>query len=233
MTGTLYGIGVGPGDPEDMTLKASRILKECPVAAIPKRTPDTCAAYQTAVKAVPKLADKKLVCIDVPMTKDRALSMAAYEEGARQIAACLSAGEDVALLTIGDSTVYASDMYLIKLVGGMGFPVELVNGIPSFCGAAARLMVSLGEREEQIHILPGSYQIEEGLRLPGVKILMKTGRAYGQVKEMLKAGEYQVQMAENCGMDGERLYGSLEEMPEKAGYYSLIIVRDKKEERDT
>ena len=53
------------------------------------------------------------------------------------------------------------------------------------------------------------------------------------VKEMLKAGEYQVQMAENCGMDGERLYGSLEEMPEKAGYYSLIIVRDKKEERDT
>ena len=81
--------------------------------------------------------------------------------------------------------------------------------------------------------LPGSYQIEEGLRLPGVKILMKTGRAYGQVKEMLKAGEYQVQMAENCGMDGERLYGSLEEMPEKAGYYSLIIIRDKKEERDT
>ncbi len=233
MTGMLYGVGVGPGDPEDMTLKAVRILKQCPVAAIPKKTPETCASYQTAIKAVPELADKKLVCIDVPMTKDRVLSLGRYQEGARQIAACLSRGEDVALLTLGDSTVYASDMYLIKLVRDMGFEVKLISGVPSFCAAAARLSVSLGERDEQIHILPGSYGIEEGLKLPGVKILMKMGRSYGRVKETLAAGEYRVQMAENCGMDGEKLYGSLEEMPETAGYYSLMIVREKKERGNT
>lgn len=233
MTGTLYGIGVGPGDPEDMTLKAVRLLRECPVTAIPKKTPKTCASYQTAVRAVPELADKKLVCIDVPMTKDRALSQSRYEEGARQIAACLEAGEDVALLTIGDSTIYASDMYLIEKVRDMGFGVELVNGVPSFCGAAARLLVSLGEREEQIHILPGSYHIQEGLGLPGVKILMKMGKAYRQVKEQLAAGGYRAVLAENCGMEGEGLYRSLEEMPESAGYYSLMIVRDPEEEMDT
>ena len=232
MRGKLYGVGVGPGDPEDMTLKAVRILRQCPVIAIPKKTPDLCVSYDTAVKAVPELVHKELVCVDVPMTKDRDQRERPYEEGARQIVDRLSKGQDVALLTIGDSTIYASDMYLIRLVKAMGYEVEMVNGVPSFCAAAARLKISLGEREEQIHILPGSYQVEEGLRLPGVKILMKTGRSYEKVKELLKAGEYEVKLAENCGMAGEKVYGSLEEMPSKAGYYSLMIVRDRKTGRE-
>lgn len=228
MRGTLYGVGVGPGDPEDMTLKAVRVLKDCPVAAIPKKTAKGCVSYETAIKAVPELVHKELVCIDVPMTKDKDLRDRCYEEGARQIADRLSKGQDVALLTMGDPTVYASDLYLIRLVRAMGYEVEMVNGVPSFCAAAARLKISLGEREEQIHILPGSYQIEEGLKLPGVKILMKTGKSYEKVKTLLKEGEYEVKMAENCGMEGERVCGSLEEMPDQAGYYSLMIVRDRK-----
>lgn len=229
MSGTLYGVGVGPGDPEDMTLKAVRIIRQCPVAAIPKKTPETCISYETALKAVPELIHKELVCVHVPMTKDREVRDRCYEAGARQIAERLSKGQDVALLTLGDSTVYASDMYLIRLVKDMGYQVEMVNGIASFCAAAGRLGVSLGEREEQIHILPGSYDIEEGLKLPGVKILMKTGKSYGKVKEVLREGNYLVKMAENCGMEGERLYGSLDEMPETAGYYSLMIVRDRRD----
>ena len=233
MKGILYGIGTGPGDPEDMTLKAVRILRQCPVTAIPRKAPQTCASYVTAVKAVPELREKELICIDVPMTKDRGEIRRKYREGAERIAACLRKGQDVALLTLGDATVYASDMYLLRLVKDMGFGVEIVTGVPSFCSAAARLQVSLGEREEQIHILPGSYEIEEGLKLPGVKVLMKTGRSYGKVRELLMSGDYQVQMAENCGMEGEKLYRTRKELPEQAGYYSLMIVRDKKEQRDT
>ena len=62
---------------------------------------------------------------------------------------------------------------------------------------------------------------------------MKTGRSYGKVRELLMSGDYQVQMAENCGMEGEKLYRTRKELPEQAGYYSLMIVRDKKEQRDT
>ena len=233
MKGTLYGIGTGPGDPEDMTLKAVRILRRCPVAAIPKKEPETCTAYQTAVKAVPELRNKELICIDVPMTKDREGNRKTYEEGAERIAACLRNGQDVALLTLGDATVYASDMYLLRMVRDMGFEAEIVNGVPSFCAAAARLFTPLGERDEEIHILPGSYGVEEGLKLPGVKVLMKTGKSYGQVKELLESGDYQVQMAVNCGMEGEKTYGSVRELPEQAGYYSLMIVRDGKGQRDT
>ncbi len=203
------------------------------MTAIPRKAPQTCASYVTAVKAVPELREKELICIDVPMTKDRGEIRRKYREGAERIAACLRKGQDVALLTLGDATVYASDMYLLRLVKDMGFGVEIVNGVPSFCSAAARLQVSLGEREEQIHILPGSYEIEEGLKLPGVKVLMKTGRSYGKVRELLMSGDYQVQMAENCGMEGEKLYRTRKELPEQAGYYSLMIVRDKKEQRDT
>lgn len=233
MRGTLYGVGVGPGDPEDMTLKAVRLLKQCPVTAIPKKDPAGCVSYQTARKAVPELADKELLCIDVPMTKDLALNRSKYEEGARQIAEYLRRGKDVALLTLGDATIYASDMYLARAVEAMGFQVEFANGVPSFCGAAARLRVSLGERKEQIHILPGSYDMEEGLGLPGVKILMKMGKSYGEVKERLSRGDHQVFMAENCGMDGERLYRSFQDLPDQAGYYSLMIVKDGGEGEDT
>ena len=225
MRGTLYGVGVGPGDPEDMTLKAVRIIKACPVAAIPRKEPGRCMSYQVAVRAVPELKDKELVCVDVPMTKDRDASAAGYRQVAGQIAGYLERGQDVALLTLGDSTIYASDLYIVNQVRKMGFAVELVNGIPSFCLAAARLLTSLGEREEEIHILPGSYDIEAGLKLPGVKILMKMGKQYKQVKDALARGGYDVRMAENCGMAGERVYRSLEELPEEAGYYSLMIVR--------
>lgn len=233
MRGMLYGIGVGPGDPEDMTLKAVRLLKQCPVTAIPRKDPTGCAAYQTAIKAVPELADKELLCIDVPMTKDLALSRRKYEEGAAQIAEHLLKGQDVALLTLGDATVYASDMYLARAVEAMGYTVEFASGVPSFCSAAARLKVALGERKEQIHILPGSYDMEEGLKLSGVKILMKMGKSYCEVKERLSRGNYQVFMAENCGMEGERLYRSFKELPDRAGYYSLMIVRDEGEGEDT
>ena len=233
MKGTLYGVGVGPGDPEDMTLKAVRILKQCPVIAIPKKEPDRCVSYRIALRAVPEIRDKILVCVDVPMTKNRDQSRESYREGAKKIAAYLRQGHDAALLTLGDATIYASDRYLLNEVKNMDFPVQVVNGIPSFCKAAAELKISLGERDEEIHILPGSYHIEVSLKLPGVKVLMKMGKNYGQVKEILAGGSYEVHMAQNCGMEGEQLYDSLEAMPSEAGYYSLMIMRNKECERDT
>lgn len=227
MNGTLYIIGVGPGDPELMTIKAVRRIQACPVLAIPHKDKVQCTAYRIAVQAVPEMEDKELLCVDMPMTKDPEVLERSHEAGAKLLAQRLSKGEDVAFLTLGDSTIYASSTYLLERISQLGYEAKLLNGIPSFCAAAAKLNLPLVKNTEELHILPASYQIEEGLKLSGVKILMKAGRSFTEVKRLLEQGNYQVSMVENCGMPEERVYTELEEIPEYAGYYSLFIVRDR------
>ena len=103
----------------------------------------------------------------------------------------------------------------------------MVSGVPSFCAAAARLGISLGEQGEALHILPGSYPLEAGLGFSGTRVLMKSGKQIGAVKERLLAENCSSKMVENCGMPGERVIRRTEDIPEDAGYYSLIIVKDK------
>lgn len=73
MKGTLYGVGIGPGDPELLTLKAVRLIRENEVIALPGEKPEETVAYQISVQAVPELADKTLLALTMPMTKDKAL----------------------------------------------------------------------------------------------------------------------------------------------------------------
>ena len=92
MNGTFYGVGVGPGDPELLTLKAVRLLERCDVLAIPHRDPEKCFAYRIASGAV-NLSEKQLLCVEMPMTHDQTAREAAYERGASEIAAALEAGK--------------------------------------------------------------------------------------------------------------------------------------------
>lgn len=101
----------------------------------------------------------------------------------------------------------------------------MVSGVTSFCAASARLGEALVSGPEQLHILPSSYQVEEALKLPGVKVLMKSGKELGAVKELLEARGDEVTAVERCGMEGERIFHSLEELPSDAGYYTTLIVR--------
>ena len=109
-----------------------------------------------------------------------------------------------------------------------GYEAQIISGVPSFCAIAARLGDSLADRSQQIHILPSSYDIEEGLGYKGTRILMKAGSRLAQVKEILRDKEMAAVMVENCGMEGEHIYRTVEEMPEKASYYSTVLVKDGK-----
>lgn len=231
MRGTLYGVGVGPGDPELLTLKAVRRLREADVIAVPGKVREETVAYRIAVQAVPEIAQKEYIAAVMPMTKERELLQKSHEQAAHRIAEMLEAGRDVAFLTLGDPCVYATYLYVDRLVRQMGYPAEIVNGVPSFCTAAARLGVGLAETGEALHILPASYPVEEGLRMPGTKVLMKAGSKLGKVKSLLEGVQGSVLMAENCGMPDERCYYSAREIPEDAGYYSLIIVKDEQRQK--
>lgn len=112
----------------------------------------------------------------------------------------------------------------------MGYKTEIVSGIPSFCAVAAKLNIGLVEKAEPLHVIPASYQITESLKLPGTKVLMKAGGQMKQVKEELISSGKEGMMIENCGMPDEKIYRSVEEIPDDAGYYSLIIIKDKKGE---
>ncbi len=161
----------------------------------------------------------------MPMTKDPKALKESHQAGAEKVAAALREGKNVAFLTLGDPTVYATYIYIHQRLREEGFSTEIINGITSFCAAAARLDMGLVEKEEMLHVIPASYQIEEALKLPGVKVLMKAGKQMPRVKEQLKKLDCQVAMVENCGMEQEHVYYSAEEIPEDAGYYSLLIVK--------
>lgn len=232
MTGTLYGIGIGPGDPELLTLKAVRLIRECGVIAVPGRTPKESIAYRIAVRAVPELAEKELLAVDMPMTKNREVLEASFQAAADALEEQLRKGRDVAFLTLGDVTIYSTYLYLYRLLEARGISTAMVNGIPSFCAAAARLNMGLAEGAEELHIIPATYQAEGSLGFPGTKVLMKAGKRMEQVKEKLKEAGLSVSMVENCGMEGERICRSLEEIGDTPGYYSLIIAKEAEGKED-
>lgn len=229
--GILYGVGVGPGDPELLTLKAVRVLKECDVIAIPQENKENCTAYQIARQAVPELDEKPCLPLSMPMTKEREQLAASHEAAAARTAEQLAAGRMVALITLGDATVYSTYLYIHERIKRMGFETRIINGIPSFCAAAARLDMPLVNGSQKLHILPASYQIEEALDLPGVKVLMKSGRQMPKVKALLRGRGMEARMVENCGMEGEKTYQSLEEIPDQAGYFSLVIAESSEKEQ--
>ncbi len=226
MSGILYGVGVGPGDPELMTLKAARLAREADVIAVPGKDAKESVAYKIAVQAVPEIADKELVPIYMPMVHDLEEQHRNHEKGAKLLESYLDAGKKVVFLTLGDSTIYCTFSYLQKIVEDDGYVVELVSGIPSFCAAAARTNTPLVEWNELLHIVPAVHTMDTPLDQPGNYVLMKSGSHMKEVKAKLAASGRKVTVVENCGMPGEKIYHGVNEIPDDAGYFSLIIAKE-------
>ena len=204
-------------------MKAIRLIRENEVIAGPGRDAKASVAYQIAVQAVPELREKKLLQIPMPMVKDRRQLQDAHREGAALIKHYLDNGENVVYLTLGDPTIYCSFSYLQHILEAEGYPVVLVSGVPSFCAAAARLNLPLTEWDEPLHVIPSVHSTDEKLDQPGTYVLMKSAGHMKPVKEMLTSSSREAVAVLNCGMDGEQVCQRIEEIPDDAGYFSLII----------
>lgn len=222
---TAYGVGVGPGEPELMTLKAIRLIRENQVIAVPGKNPKESAAYKIAVQNVPELADKELVPMELPMVRDRELLKKAHQKCAETVESYLDQGRNVVYITLGDPTVYSTFSYIQHHLEADGYSVALVSGVPSFCAAAARLNVPLAEWDEPLHIIPAVHTEENPLQNDGNYVLMKSAGRMKEVKEFLKQSHPSVYAVENCGMENEMCCYSAEEIPDNAGYFSLIIAK--------
>lgn len=225
--GTFYAVGVGPGDPELITLKAIRTLSACPVIAAPITGSGQMLALEIARQAV-ELDDKTILPLRFTMARDEALRRKAHQQAAEQIAAELDRGQDVAMLNLGDVSIYATASYMVELLRQRGYRTAMVPGVPSFCAVAAELGTSLTDMNAPLHIVPaGGGPLAETLDLPGTKVLMKSGKRIAQVVQALQARQLPAAMVRDCGLPGQQIYEDLEEIPEDVGYFATFVVKER------
>ena len=232
--GILYGIGVGPGEPELMTIKALRIICSCDVIILPTASKEACYAYKIVYEVCPEIEEKILLCMPFPMIQDEKELELAHEKNYHEIEDYLREGKDVGMLTIGDPSVYSTYLYMHHRAVEAGFQAVMISGVPSFCASACRLGISLGEKNEEIHIIPASYDVEEALKYSGTCIYMKSGR---HLKELLaglreqqeKGRRLRAYGVANCGMENEQVYQGLDELERAEGYLITVIIKMDKE----
>ncbi len=224
--GIFYSVGVGPGDPKLLTLLAVETIQRCPVIALPDSGASENAARSIAAQW---LQNKEILLCEMPMTRNPEKLRAARQSSVELLASYLSAGKDIAFLTLGDPAIYATPMYLHTQLKKMGFKTRMIPGVPSFCAAAAALDVPLCEGGEMLHIVPASYaDTAQALGMEGTKVLMKAGKSIGEVKAQIDPAAMCAMAAERCGMAGEKLHPTLDTLGLDASYFSVVLVRDKK-----
>ncbi|KQT83088.1 precorrin-2 C(20)-methyltransferase [Aurantimonas sp. Leaf443] len=222
--GTLYGIGLGPGDPELLTLKAVRLLRAAPVIAYPAAEGQASLARSIAAPHLP--GAQREIAFPMPMRTDRAPARAVYDAAARAIAAELREGRDVAALCEGDPFFYGSFIYLFERLAPR-FPVEVVPGIASVMAAAAAARRPLAARGDVLTIVPGPLEDADlEARLAGCQsfAILKLGRHFERVRALLdRLGLLDAcAFAERVSMPGERLT-PLREASGPAPYFSMIL----------
>lgn len=229
MAGKLYGLGVGPGDPELVTLKAKRIMEEVDYIAVPKTSEGKKSFALSIVEGI--VGDgKSLLELVFPMIFDESLLESSWNSAIEEIRKVLDSGKDIAFITLGDPTVYSTYIYVHKAVSRLGYDTEIVPGITSFCASASRAGISIGENRETIAIIPSAYEcenLEQILDSFDNVVLMKVFKSMDMLKELLKKKnmEQNAVVVSKCGTEDEVIRFGMDEAEEKFSYFTTVIVK--------
>jgi len=225
MKGKLIGVGLGPGDPELMTLKAHRIISDAAVVAYPALENGASFAREIAADSIPAEAEE--LVIRIPMTVARAPAQAAYDQGAAAIAAHLDAGRDVVVLCEGDPFFYGSFMYLFNRLTD-SYETEVVPGVTSITTCAAVAGRPLTARNDVLTVIPGpldSAEMQAKIEAAGAVAIMKVGRHLGRIRALLTT----MGLDENATFVARASLPSqqvlpLVRAPDPAPYFSMILI---------
>ena len=225
MTGRLIGVGVGPGDPELLTVKAARLIAQAPVIAYPQ--PDDGPSFARSIVAE-RLGNGIEEPIVVPMRTARFPAAEVYDEAALRLSQHLDGGRDVVVLCEGDPFFYGSFMYLFARLN-VRYSTEVVPGVSSITAASAASALPLAARNDVLTVLPAPLPddtLEERLRNTDAAVIIKLGRHLPRVRDLLDrlglidAAHY----CERLGLRTERLVPLRELGTDAAPYFSLLLI---------
>ncbi|MCZ8118589.1 MAG: precorrin-2 C(20)-methyltransferase [Microcystis sp. LE18-22.4A] len=226
--GKLYGLGIGPGDPELLTLKAHRILTTVPVIAYP--TLESGKVLARAIVSDFIRPEQIEIPMPLPFSVERS-SQPHYDIAAENIAEQLNLGRDVAVLCVGDPMLYGTFMYIFNRLCDR-FSIEVVPGISSVMASAAMLGVPITYRNDVFSIMPATLEAEilrDRLVFIDAAAIIKLGRHFAKVRNILEElGLLERALyIERATLPNQQIIPITEVDPEAATYWSLILIPSK------
>jgi len=231
MAGTLYGVGVGPGDPELVTLKALRILKSVPVLAWPAPEEGPSLAREIVAGHLP--GTQREIAIRMPLLPARFPADDVYDSAAVEIGAALSAGDDVAVICEGDPFFYGSFMYLFGRLAA-DHAIEVVPGVSSLTACAAALGSPLSAKNDVLSVIPGPLDADtmaQRLAEADAAAIIKVGRHLEKIRGVLAdlGLSDNARYIERATMTAQRIVPLADVGEGDAPYFSMILVHKRAE----
>ena len=233
MSGIFYGIGVGPGDPELLTVKAIKAIEKVDVLIAPKTEKKDGSVALTVAKPYLK-KDVEIVYQVFPMVKGFAEnSTDAWESNKQEILELLRSGKNVAFLTIGDPMFYSTYIYVFRLLENEGVDIQTIPGIPAFAAIGSQLGYPIVEGDDVLSIIPATAspeKVEKAMQAADNVVLMKVYKNFEEVADMLDRNEMaeQAVLVSRAGLDDEKIiYDVVAHKKDKLNYLSTILTRKK------
>lgn len=229
MKGKFYGIGVGPGDPELITLKAVNILKDIDIVICPKSKKDKKSyAFEIAERYLG--VKTEILKLEFPMVYDKEILSNKWKENAKIIFELLEKGKNIAFLTIGDPMVYSTYMYLMNILKNYDIEIETVPGVTSFCAMASKVNIPLASEDETLCILPLRKQMDN---LDAILdafdniVIMKPShdnvKLAEKIEKMDKLNDFV--LTSKCGQLDEEISYDVNRLKEDIPYLSTVILK--------
>ena len=228
--GTFYGIGVGPGDPELLTVKAINAIKNVDVLIAPKTEKKEGSVALSIARPYLK-KNIEIVYQTFPMVKDFADSSEVFENNKNEILALLNDGKNVAFLTLGDPMFYSTYIYIFRLMESSGVKIETIPGVPAFLAIAAQVGRPLAYGNDILTIIPATAErkkIVEALEKSDTSVLMKVYKNFEEVAEILDGQEMSgnAVLVSRCGLEDEKIITDINAHKfDKLNYLSTILAR--------
>ncbi|WP_031478961.1 precorrin-2 C(20)-methyltransferase [Maridesulfovibrio frigidus] len=227
--GKIYGIGVGPGDPDLLTVRAVRTLEKVDVVFAACSTKND---YSHSLEIAKEYLNDRceVVKLGYPMTRDKTDLQAAWDENCKLAATYLADGKSAAFLTLGDPLIYSTFGYMLQTLRRMysEIEVEVVPGITSYQAAAARSCQVLVESGQDLLLTSGvadTDKFAETLATVDNAVILKAYRNFPELRKTVKEiPDIDVKFYTRLGLDGESIYEDIDDVPEKTQYLSLMLL---------
>jgi len=227
--GKLIGVGVGPGDPELLTVKGIKTLKSVPVICAPKSSKEKPSLALSIVQNILNERKDDYAIFEplFPMIEDKLELESYWNDAAQLIMDELEKGRDVSFITLGDPSIYSTFSYIANIIKDEGYLVEMIPGITSFTSCAASAGITLGEKDEIVIVVPKVDQrLKEILEHADTAVIMKTSRHSDVLEDIINedSRDKRIISVQNCGMDDEVIFDGF---AKKGKYLSTTIVKFK------